>query len=156
MRDEPEDNEIERNSVADTPAYMKADELPWTPWVTKGLFFKLISVDMSTGGFSVFLKVLPGHHLPTHGLGGSLEGIVLAGSFGVDDAVSKKGDFFFDYGGSFQQPLSEEGCTLFLSCGGPLFGLDAETGATVPIDARLIYDMASAAGVADHIGPVFD
>lgn len=157
MRDDADDDDLSGKMPAkDKPAYMKADQLPWTPWVTDGVFFKLISVDMSTGGFSLFLKVEPGTHIPTHGHVGSLEGIVLAGSFAFEGEVSEKGDFFFDYGGSIHQPISDEGCTLFVSASGPLVAYNAETDTTAVVDAKMIYDIAKSAGVAKHIEPVFD
>ncbi|MEM7723932.1 MAG: cupin domain-containing protein [Pseudomonadota bacterium] len=155
MRDDSRNDDFSASAAKNTPPYLKADQLPWTPWVMEGLAFKLISVDLSTGGFSLFLRVDPGAQIPTHGHIGSVEGIVLSGSFTFDNEVSEKGDFFFDYGGSLQQPVSKEGCTLFLSASGPLVAYNADTDTTVVIDARRVYDIAKEAGMADHITPVF-
>lgn len=135
----------------DKPAFIKSADIPWTPWIMEGTHYKLMAVDEKTGGFTLFLKVEPGTVAPAHGHIGAVEGVILEGGFAYDDDAGAKGDFICEHGGAIHAPVSPEGCIMFAAAHGPLVGYNDDGSIAAVVDAKMMYEMAKAAGVADHI-----
>ncbi|UYV36896.1 2,4'-dihydroxyacetophenone dioxygenase family protein [Rhodobacteraceae bacterium D3-12] len=138
------------------PSFLDPESLPWTPWVLPGTHYKLMTVDVRSGGFTLFLKVDPGNEAPPHGHIGAVEGVILKGGFAYDDDAGKKGDYICEHGGAIHQPVSPDGCIMFAVLHGPLLGFEEDGSIAGVIDAKAMYEMASAAGVADHIDANFE
>ncbi len=139
----------------DKPAFIDPETLPWTPWVMDGTYFKLMDVDPKTGGFTMFLKVDPGVVAPTHGHVGAIQGVILEGGFAYEDDAGKQGDYICEHGGAIHRPVSPQGCLMFAIGHGPLVGYNPDGTIAAVIDGKMMYDMAMAAGVADHIDVIF-
>lgn len=117
-----------------------------------GTWFKLMGVNPATGGFSLFLKVDAGNEAPVHGHLGAAEGVVLTGGFGYGEDRGREGDYVYEDGGIRHEPTTDsDGMTMFAVVHGPLCGYNPDGTVAGIVDARLMYDMAAAAGAADHI-----
>lgn len=139
----------------DRPAFIDPQTIPWTPWVMEGTHYKLMTVDVRSGGFTLFLKVDPGTVAPAHGHIGAVEGVILEGGFAYEDDAGKAGDYICEHGGAIHQPLSPDGCVMFAITHGPLVGYNPDGSIAAVVDAKMMFEMAKAAGVADHIDATF-
>jgi len=138
------------------PAFIDPKSIPWMPWVMEGTHYKLMMVDVRSGGFTLFLKVDPGTVAPAHGHVGAVEGVILEGGFAYDDDAGSTGDYICEHAAAVHKPLSPEGCVMFAITHGPLVGYNEDGSIAAVVDAKMMYDMASASGVADHIRAHFD
>lgn len=136
-------------------AFLDPETLPWTPWVMPGTHYKLMTVDVRSGGFTMFLKVDPGTVAPVHGHVGAVEGVILEGGFAYDDDAGRAGHYICEHGASVHRPTSPEGCVMFAVLHGPLVGYGEDGAVAGIVDAKAMLDMARAAGVADHIRAEF-
>jgi 2,4'-dihydroxyacetophenone dioxygenase len=138
------------------PAFFNAADLPWTPWVMEGTHFKLLNIDKKTGGYTILLKVDAGNDAPVHGHLGAVEGYVLEGEFGYDDDRGGAGSYFYEEALTRHQPDSPRGTIMFAIAYGPIVGYDEEGNIEGVVDARVMYEMAHAAGAADHLAHLAD
>lgn len=137
-------------------AFIDPETLPWTPWMMEGTHYKLMTVDVRSGGFTLFLKVDPGTLAPAHGHVGAIEGVTLEGGFAYDDDAGGEGVYICEQGGAVHAPVSPDGCTMFAIAHGPLVGYSPDGTVAAVVDGKMMYEMAVAAGVADHIDARFD
>ncbi|QBF31467.1 2,4'-dihydroxyacetophenone dioxygenase family protein [Thalassococcus sp. S3] len=142
-------------SVHEKPAFIDPDTIPWQPWVMEGTHYKLMTVDVRSGGFTLFLKVDPGTEAPVHGHVGAVEGVILEGGFAYDDDAGSTGNYICEHGGAVHQPVSPDGCVMFAITHGPLIGYNPDGTIAAVVDAKMMYEMATTAGVADHIEATF-
>ncbi|MEO0390207.1 MAG: 2,4'-dihydroxyacetophenone dioxygenase family protein [Pseudomonadota bacterium] len=138
------------------PAFIDPETIPWTPWVMEGTHYNLMTVDVRSGGFTLFLKVDPGTVAPAHGHVGAVEGVILEGGFAYDDDAGTQGNYICEHAAAVHKPLSPEGCVMFAITHGPLVGYNEDGTIAAVVDAKMMYDMATAAGVADHIRADFE
>lgn len=132
-------------------AFIDPETIPWTPWVIPGTHYRLMTVDVRSGGFTLFLKVDPGTEAPPHGHVGAVEGVILEGGFAYEDDAGTKGAYICEQAAAIHQPVSPDGCLMFAVLHGPLVGYNDDGSVAGIIDAKAMYEMASAAGVANHI-----
>ncbi|MCC6002036.1 MAG: 2,4'-dihydroxyacetophenone dioxygenase family protein [Pararhodobacter sp.] len=137
------------------PAFMNPDTLPWTPWVMPGTHYRLMTVDVRSGGFTMFLKVDPGTQAPAHGHVGAVEGVIIEGGFSYEDDAGNTGDYICEQAGAIHKPVSPQGCIMFAIAHGPLVGYNEDGTIAAVVDAQMMLQMARAAGVADHINAQF-
>jgi len=135
-----------RNSV-----FLDVNKLPWLPWVIEGTHFKLLNVDMKTGGYSMILKVDPGNEAPVHGHVGAVEGLILEGEFGYDDDRGPNMHYVWEPAGAIHQPDSPDGFTMFAVMHGPLLGYNDDGSIAAVVDGKMMYQMALEGGVAEHL-----
>ncbi|MGR3364046.1 MAG: 2,4'-dihydroxyacetophenone dioxygenase family protein [Maritimibacter harenae] len=133
------------------PGFIDPETIPWNPWVMEGTHFRLMDVDVRSGGFTLFLKVDPGTEAPPHGHIGGVQGVILEGGFGYDDDVGKKGDYIREEPAAIHKPDSPNGCVMFAITHGPIVGYNPDGTIAAVVDAKMMYDMAVEAGAADHI-----
>jgi len=138
------------------PAFFNAADLPWTPWVIEGTHFKLLNIDKKTGGYTILLKVDAGNDAPVHGHLGAVEGYVIEGEFGYDDDRGAAGSYFYEEALTRHQPDSPGGTVMFAIAYAPIVGYDEEGNVAGVVDARVMYEMAAAAGAADHLAHLAD
>ncbi|RMF10121.1 MAG: hypothetical protein D6763_06365 [Alphaproteobacteria bacterium] len=135
----------------DHPAFFDPTELPWSPWVLEGTWFKLLRVDRKTGGFSMLLKVEPGNEAPIHGHLGAVEAYVIDGEFGYDDDRGGAGSYVYEEAGSIHMPTSPDGVVMFAVAHGPLVGYNDDGSVAAIVDGKLMYQLARENDAADHI-----
>jgi 2,4'-dihydroxyacetophenone dioxygenase len=133
------------------PGFIDPDTLEWAPWVMQGTWFKLMAVDQKSGGFTMFLRVDPGVEAPVHGHIGLVEGMVTKGEFGYGDDRGAAGSYIRELGGILHQPDTPGGTEMFAIAHGPIVGYNPDGSIAAVVDAKLMLQMARAAGMADHI-----
>ena len=133
-------------------AFMAQNDLPWVPWVMEDTWFKLLSVNETTGGYTMMLKVSPNNVAPIHGHIGSIEGIILEGGFAYDDDVGYAGDYVHEPSGINHKPnTGPDGLVMFAVVYGPLVGYNEDGSVAAILDGKMMYEMAENAGQAGHI-----
>lgn len=133
-------------------AFFKQGELGWTPWVMEDTWFKLLSINPVSGGFSMMLKVGPDNVAPIHGHIGLVEGIILEGGFAYENDWGHAGDYVCEPAGINHKPITgPDGMMMFAVIHGPLVGYNDDGSIALVIDAKLMYGMAEAGGAAAHI-----
>ncbi|MDR6832432.1 MULTISPECIES: 2,4'-dihydroxyacetophenone dioxygenase family protein [unclassified Sphingopyxis] len=134
------------------PAFFNPSALPWADWVMEGTWFKLLNINPVNGGFSMLLKVSASNEAPIHGHFGAVEGFLLEGGFSYDEDRGRVGDYVYEGAGIRHIPKThEDGMVMFAVVHGPLGGYHEDGTIAAVVDARLMYDLAVAAGAADHI-----
>jgi 2,4'-dihydroxyacetophenone dioxygenase len=146
----------ETGALGSTPsirsAFFDPNTLPWADWVMPGTWFKLLGINPMTGGFSIILKVAPDNHAPVHGHLGAVEGIILEGGFSYGEDHGYAGNYVFEGAGIRHEPNTHPGgLVMFAVIHSPLCGYNADGTVAGIVDARLMYEMAAAAGAAGHI-----
>lgn len=133
-------------------AFFDTDKLPWADWVMPGTWFKLLNINPLTGGFTMLLKVEASNRAPVHGHLGGVEGIILEGGFSYGEDHGRAGNYVFEGAGIRHEPNTHtDGMVMFAVVHGPLAGYHDDGRVAATVDARTMYDMAVAAGAADHI-----
>ena len=133
-------------------AFLDQGSIPWADWVMAGTWFKLLQLNPTTGGFTMMLKVEPNNVAPVHGHFGSVEGIILEGGFGYENDPGLTGNYVYEGAGIRHIPTTgEDGLVMFAVVHGPLGGYGEDGGIAAVVDARMMYDLAVAAGVAGHL-----
>jgi len=133
-------------------AFFDHSKLPWLDWVMPGTWFKLLNVNPVTGGFTMMLKVEPNNAAPVHGHLGAVEGIILDGGFSYGDDHGYAGNYVHEGAGIRHEPVTHAaGMVMFAVVNGPLCGYNDDGSVAGVVDARLMYDLAAAAGAAGHI-----
>jgi anti-sigma factor ChrR (cupin superfamily) len=133
------------------PAFFDTSKLPWVPWVMDGTHFKLLNIDQKTGGFTLMLKVDPGNEAPVHGHIGAVEAYVLSGGFAYDEDGGGEGFYVYEAAGARHMPDSPQGSIMFAVVHGPLVGYNEDGTVAAIVDAKMMYEMAAAHGVAGHL-----
>ncbi len=131
--------------------FFNIDSIEWLPWVMEGTWFKLLNVDMKTGGYSMILKVDPDNEAPVHGHVGAVEGIILEGEFGYDDDRGSGMYYVWEPAGAIHQPDSPRGFTMFAVMHGPLMGYNDDGSIAAVVDGKMMYQMALDGGCAAHL-----
>ena len=139
-------------TAAHRSAFFDQGAIPWSDWVMAGTWFKLLNVNPMTGGFTMMLKVEPNNVAPVHGHFGSVEGIILEGGFSYDNDPGLTGNYVFEGAGIRHIPVTgDDGLVMFAVVHGPLGGYGEDGAVAAVVDARMMYDLAVAAGTAGHI-----
>jgi anti-sigma factor ChrR (cupin superfamily) len=131
--------------------FFDTNSLSWLPWVMEGTWFKLLNVDMKTGGYSMLLKVDPDNYAPVHGHLGAVEGMILEGEFGYDDDRGGTMHYVWEPAGAVHQPDSPGGFTMFAVMHAPLMGYNDDGSIAAVVDGKMMYIMARDGGQADHL-----
>ncbi len=146
---------LSNNTISTTnttkPSFLKASSIEWSPWVIEGTHFKLLAIDVRSGGFSMLLKVDPDDGAPAHYHVGAVEGVILEGGFGYDNDRGGVGDYICEQGGVVHEPDSPNGTVMFAIAHGPLVGYNPDGTVAAVVDAKLMVKMARETGQAGHI-----
>lgn len=134
------------------PVFLDAEALPWSPWVMPKTWFKLLSVDEKTGGFTMLLKVEAPNRAPIHWHLGAIEGYVIEGEFGYGpDDRGGRGAYAYEEGGAIHEPDTATGFTMFMIAHGPLAGYGEDGSIAGIVDAHSMYRLAAEHGCARHV-----
>jgi 2,4'-dihydroxyacetophenone dioxygenase len=142
-----------RSTAFETEApFVDPETLPWKPWVMPGTSYRLMSINPITGGFCLFMKVEPNTVAPVHGHCGGVDAYLVSGGFGYGAERGRSGWFTREIGGIDHQPdVDDDGMIMFAVVHGPLKGYAEDGSIAGVVDARSMYEMATADGVAAHI-----
>lgn len=146
------DNSIVTATATLKSAFFDVEALPWADWVMPGTWFKLLNVNPVSGGFTMLLKVEPNNAAPVHGHLGAVEGYILEGGFSYGEDHGHTGNYVYEGAGIRHTPDTHAaGLVMFAVVHGPLCGYNADGSIAGVVDARVMYDLAVAAGAASHI-----
>ncbi|WP_116810167.1 2,4'-dihydroxyacetophenone dioxygenase family protein [Steroidobacter cummioxidans] len=146
------ENSTVKATATHKSAFFDPSTLPWADWVMPGTWFKLLNVNALTGGFSMLLKVSPDNAAAVHGHLGAVEGILLEGGFSYGEDRGRAGHYVYEGAGIRHEPTTHpDGMIMFAVVHGPLAGYHDDGAVAAVVDARLMYELAVAAGAADHI-----
>lgn len=134
-----------------TNVFFNPATLPWTDWVMPNTWFKLLNVDLKTGGFTMLLKVGADTQAPIHHHLGAIEGFMLEGEFGYDADRGSAGWYVWEQTGAIHTPTTTTGFVLYATVYGPLAGYEDDGRVAGLIDAELMLGLARANQAADHI-----
>jgi 2,4'-dihydroxyacetophenone dioxygenase len=133
-------------------AFFDMETLEWSPWVMEDTWFKLLSINTVTGGFTMMLKVAPNNIAPVHGHLGSVEGVILEGSFAYEDDWGHAGNYVQEPAGINHAPVTgPDGLVMFATAHGPIAGYNEDGSVAKIVDARAMFDMAEATGSVGHL-----
>lgn len=139
------------------PAFFDPGKLPWLPWVMEGTWFKLLNVNPVSGGFTMLLKVEADNHAPVHGHLGAVEGWMIEGGFGYGEDRGRAGHYVLESGGIRHEPDTDsDGMVMFAIAHGPLCGYNDDGSIAGVVDAKVMYELATAGGAVDHITKPLD
>lgn len=99
----------------------------------QGAQFKLLSADLSSGRFSLLIRLEKNCDAPRHRHVGAVEGLVLKGCFHYEDNPQLQytaGMYLLERDGAVHRPVSPEGAVMFAVFHGPVEGLDGEGNVT--------------------------
>ncbi|NOX70855.1 MAG: hypothetical protein GXP15_16870 [Gammaproteobacteria bacterium] len=133
------------------PAFFDPSTLSWAPWAMEGTYFKLLNVDMKTGGFTMLLKVDPDNAAPVHGHPGAVEVYVVEGEFGYGDDRGGVGAYGYEAAGSVHEPTSPGGTVMFAVAHGPIVGYNDDGSIAGIIDGQSMLALAREHDVAEHL-----
>jgi hypothetical protein len=66
-------------------AFVDTNAIPWSEWIMEGTEFKLLNVNLETGGWTMLLRVRANQKADLHHHVGAIEGVILEGEFGYGD-----------------------------------------------------------------------
>ncbi len=139
------------------PEFVSPGDLEWTPWLIEGTFFKLLSVNERTGGYTMIAKVEGGNSAPPHMHIGDAEAYIIEGDMGYGDGLrGKAGDYIREYAGVIHSPDSVAGMTVLLVMHAPIVGYLPDGTIAAVVDARMMYNLAKANGQAAHVKAHFE
>jgi len=103
--------------------YLPPSEIdsPWVPW-TEGTWLRHIQFDVRQNTWAQILRVAPGAQLGRHRHRGTVDGVVLSGSWGYReyDWTATAGGYVHESPGVIHTLFSDEGMETFFFVGGTL------------------------------------
>lgn len=93
-------------------AYIKPQEMEWTPTQFEGIQIKVLYENKEAGELTCLLKWAPGSTLPFHKHPEIEQSWVIDGSFSDHDGICRAGEYVYRRPGSMHETHSAEGCTL--------------------------------------------
>lgn len=139
------------------PEFIRPDSIEWLPWLIEGTYFKLLSVNERTGGYTIIAKVEANNTAPPHMHVGDAEALILEGDMGYGDGErGTAGDYIREYSGVIHAPDSKTGMVIMIVLHGPIVGYMPDGSIAAVVDARMMYQMAKAGGQANHIKAHFE
>lgn len=140
---------------ADGSSIVRAESLPWTPWVLNGSSFKLLSINRATGVWSALIRVEHNTQTQLHHHFGNAHIFVIKGGYAYGDDPVKQGDFNLERGTIAHEPrMGPDGMISYVMFFGGISGVDENGHPTGEyIDAEWMYRAAKANNAADHLPP---
>lgn len=136
--------------------FTNANDIAWSEWVMEGTYFKLLNLNLQTGGFTMLLKVDPHTDpVPVHGHVGAVEVYITEGEFGYDDDRGAKGWYGYEPAGARHEPNSPRGTTMFAVAYGPIVGYNPDGSIAAVVDAHSMYELAKSNNAHTHIMRIF-
>jgi ChrR Cupin-like domain len=101
-------------SVAMQPLIVRSEQVRWAPHSVPGVEVGGLYLNKQTREVSCFVKITPGVRYPLHQHAGAEEVLVLEGDLVVGDVVCLAGDYIRSAPGSAHDPITYNGCKLFI------------------------------------------
>jgi ChrR Cupin-like domain len=113
MLPETEDKAIDPNLWV-PPLIVRSHQVDWQPHSIPGVEVGGLYIDEETREITCFVRIAPGIRYPLHQHAGVEEVLMLEGDLVVGDEVCLAGDYIRCIPGSAHDPITYEGCKLFI------------------------------------------
>jgi len=135
---------------------VRTDQVPWTRLAAPGfeaITYKILNYDLDRGYMVLLNTFDPGSRFRPHKHLGSVEIIMLSGSFFYENGEVRANDYMLEAGGVTHAPASDEGALMIAIFHGPLqiTGPDGKVEVVVGIDE--LYGLAEANNAVSHLPP---
>lgn len=101
-------------SLSMTPLIVRSHQVKWQAHSVPGVEVGGLYLDKQTREVSCFVKIAPGVQYPLHQHASAEEVLVLEGDLVVGDVVCLAGDYIRSAPGSAHDPITQNGCKLFI------------------------------------------
>lgn len=131
---------------------LQTHTIPWTPDPDGGPGeFKLLSVDIGSGGWTTLNRFPDDAHIPMHLHMGAVEIYTIRGAWSYQEGELTAGGYAYEPAGVLHEPDAESDVELFIvNRGGNLY-FDDEGRFTKWVDAHVLYTTAKANGAVEHL-----
>ena len=142
--------------LSDGGRIVRTDQVPWTRLAAPGfeaITYKILNYDLDRGYMVLLNTFDPGSRFKPHKHLGSVEIIMLSGSFFYENGEVRANDYMLEAGGVTHAPASDEGALMIAIFHGPLqiTGPDGTIEVVVGIDE--LYGLAEANNAVGHLPP---
>lgn len=149
-----EESERMKLKIQEGNLFLDTNSIPWTPWIIRGVEFKLLNVDGLRG--TMLMRIAKGAKLARHRHDYPVEFFIVEGSFGYADEerqtehwIDKHG-YLYEPPGTVHQPLCPDGCLGLAVFHGPVAAVD-EHGNEVMLSMKDYRALAEKNGAAAHL-----
>jgi 2,4'-dihydroxyacetophenone dioxygenase len=131
---------------------LQTGDIPWTRFPDNaGGEFKLLNVDIGSGGWTTLMRFPDGVEIPMHLHMGAVEIYTIRGTWSYQEGTLTAGGYAYEPSGVLHEPDSESEVELFIvNRGGNLY-FDEDGRFTRWVDAHMLYTLAKANGAAEHL-----
>lgn len=131
---------------------LRTSDIPWTAYPDGGPGeFKLLNIDVGSGGWTTLNRFPDGARIPMHLHLGAVEIYTIAGTWSYQEGRLTAGGYAYEPSGVLHEPDSESEVELFIvNHGGNLY-FDGEGRFRKWVDAHMLYTAAKANGAVDHL-----
>lgn len=131
---------------------LQADQIPWTEFPDgTGARFKLLNVDIGSGGWTTIMWFPDGVQIPMHLHLGAVEVYTIRGTWSYQEGRLTDGGYAYEPSGVLHEPDSESEVELFIVNRGSNLYFDADGNFMTWLDAHMLYTTAKANGAVDHL-----
>jgi len=131
---------------------LRTETIPWTPFPDgSGGEFKLLNVDLGTGGTTTLMRFPKDTRVPMHLHLGAVEIYTVSGTWSYQEGTLDAGGYAYEPSGVIHEPDSETGVELFIVSRGSNLYFDENGDFTAWLDAHMLYTTAKANGAAEHL-----
>jgi 2,4'-dihydroxyacetophenone dioxygenase len=135
-------------------AFLDTTAIPWSDWIMEGTEFKLLNVNLETGGWSMLLRVRANQKADLHHHVGAIEGIILEGEFGYGEHDrGSVGAYVYEPAEAVHEPTTTAGFTMFAHFHGPVAGYHPDGSLAALADQDAMLELARANGALAHLEP---
>lgn len=145
---------LTKHSVSMPGALMlQTDTIAWTGFPDgAGGEFKLLNVDIGSGGWTTIMRFPREVEIPMHLHLGGVDIYTIRGDWSYQEGKLGTGGYAYEPSGVVHEPESESVVELFIVTRGSNIYFDAEGNFTVWLDAHMLYTLAKANGAVGHLG----
>lgn len=131
---------------------LQADHIPWTPFPDgTGAEFKLLNVDVGSGGWTTIMRFPDGVEIPMHLHLGAVEIYTISGTWSYQEGTITTGGYAYEPSGVIHEPSSESEVLLFIISRGSNLYFDDSGKFTMWLDAHMLYTTAKANNAVSHL-----
>ena len=126
--------------------------IPWTDFPDgTGAAFKLLNVDIGSGGWTTIMRFPEGVQIPMHLHLGAVEIYTISGNWSYQEGRLTAGGYAYEPSGVIHEPDSETEVELFIVSRGSNLYFDENGKFLMWLDAHMLYTIAKHNGAVDHL-----
>lgn len=130
---------------------LNPDNIPWTEFPSGQTEFKLLHINLQTGGSTYLVRNRPGGNLPIHQHLGGVEVYTISGSWSYQEGRVSSGGYSYEPHCVIHKPTTEGDFLLFVIQHGPTIFFSPEGVPDYILDCHRLYTRAKANNAVDHL-----